>query len=209
MNVYPIFLNNLAGRLCVVIGSGHEAERKIDGLLDCDADVVVITPALSPELKTLFDAGRIAWKSREYQSGDLRNAFLAIATDPAYPHNAAIWEEAEANNVLLNAMDDVRHCSFVAGSVVRRGDLVISISTSGCAPALSVRMRQKLEKEFGPEYGLLLSHLKKIRPDMMRRFENFEDRREKWYQIVDSDLLQVLKAGELDRAEHLLNSYLG
>ena len=193
MNVYPVFLNDLAGRLCVVFGGGREAGRKVDGLLARDAEVLVIAPSLGKGLKAAFEAGRIAWRARTYRAGDLRNAFLAIATEPASPENTAIWEEAQARNVLLNAMDDVAHCSFVAGSVVRRGDLVIAISTSGSAPALSVRLRERLEREFGEEYGRLLAHLKQIRPEMTRRFPDFEERRRRWYDIVDSDLLNLLR----------------
>ena len=188
MKVYPIFLNDLAGRLCIVFGAGHDVERKIKELLDCDAEVVVISPALSEELKTMFEAGRIAWRARDYRPGDLRNAFLAIATEPDSPLNQLVWEEAQDRNVLLNSMDDVAHCSFVAGSIVRQGDLVIAISTSGCAPALSVRLRQKMEREFGPEYGLLLERLKKIRPEMKSQFKSFEERREQWYRIVDEEI---------------------
>ena len=206
MKVYPIFLNDLAGRRCVIFGSGHDADKKAKGLLDCDADVVVISPNLGEGLNRLFDQGQIAWRARDYQPGDLRGAFLAIATQPDSPLNQAIWQEAEERNVLLNAMDDVQHCSFVAGSVVRRGDLVISISTSGCAPAMAVRMREKLEREFGPEYDLFLSHMKAVRPEMARRFDSFEERRKRWYRIVDSDVLQLLKSGRHDSAERLLKA---
>ncbi len=196
MNVYPIFLNDLAGRLSIVFGSGHEAERKIKGLLACDASVTVIHPTLSDALKVHFEAGDIAWRARSYRPGDLKNAFLAIATEANSEVNAAIGEEAELEKVLFNAMDDVPHCTFVAGSVVKRGPLVISISTSGCAPALSVRLRQQFEKDFGPEYGEFLSLMKSLRPAMVERHNSFDERRRRWYKLVDGPLLSKIREGD-------------
>ncbi len=209
MKTYPIFLNDLAGRPCVVFGSNHEAERKIKGLLDCDASVTVIHPQLSEVLQQLFEAGDIAWRAREYRPGDLKNAFLAIASEPNESVNRAIWEEAEAEKVLFNAMDDVPHCTFVAGSVVRQGPLVISISTSGCAPALSVRLRQQFEPEFGPEYGEFLHLMKSLRPAMSDQYKSFGERRDQWYALVDGPLLEMVKSGRHDDINVLLNQFLG
>ena len=198
MTVYPIFLNNLNGRRCVVIGGDHEAERKAEGLLECDADVVVISPDVTPELRAWADGGRLTWHVRDYQAGDLRGAFLAIVSETNPARTAPIWEEAEAEKVLLNAMDDVPHCTFVAGSVIRRGPLVVSISTSGCAPALAVRLREQLEETFRPFYGDFLELSRALRPAMVKAFPDFETRRERWYALVDSDLLGRFASGDHD-----------
>ncbi len=208
MKVYPIFLNNLKGRRCLIIGAGHEADRKAQGLVACDADVMVIAPALSEGLQGFFDEGRIAWRARSYKQGDLKDAFLAIAVDPHAPFNQDLWEEAEAEKVLLNAMDDTPHCSFVAGSVVQRGPLVISISTSGCAPALSVRLRQRFEAEFGPEYSTFLEHMRRLRPEMAARFTAFEERRKRWYELVDSNLINHLRNEDAIAFEEELEALL-
>ena len=208
MNPYPIFLNDLKGRLCVVFGAGHEAERKVDGLLACEASVTVINPELSEALHKHFEAGDIAWRARNYRPGDLKNAFLAISSEPDTELNAAIWEEAEAENILFNAMDDVPHCSFVAGSVVKQGPLVISISTSGCAPALSVRLRQRFESEFGPEYAAFLNMMKDLRPVMSRQFDSFEERRKKWYELIDSPVLNHIKANQHEAAHDVIQRIL-
>lgn len=200
MNVYPILLNNLRGRRCVVIGGGHEARRKTEELVDCEADVVVITPDAAPWLDALHAAGAVRWTARPYQRGDLRDAFLAIVTETNPAATAPIWEEAQEEKVLLNAMDDVPHCTFVAGSVVRRGPLVITISTSGCAPALSVRLRQQLEAEFGPAYGVFLTWMRALRTPMAAHFPDFEERRARWYALVDSDVLALLRQEAYDTA---------
>ncbi len=209
MKPFPIFLNDLAGRPCIVFGSDHEAERKVKSLLDHDASVTVIHPDLTDVLQQHFNAGDIAWRARSYKKGDLKHAFLAIASEPNEELNHAIWEEAEEENVLFNAMDDVPHCNFVSGSVIRRGPLVISISTSGCAPALSVRLRQRFEKEFGPEYEAFLKLMKSLRPIMSEVFTSFTERREKWYELVDGPLFEMVKSRRHEEVNTFLRQFLG
>jgi siroheme synthase-like protein len=206
---YPIFLIGLENRHCIVIGGGHEAEYKVNGLLECGATVTVINPTLTEKLAQQAENGCFTWLQRPYQPGDLRGAFLIIAerADPAT--NAAIWEEAEAGGVLVNVMDDVDHCNFVAGSVVRQGPLTISISTSGAAPALSVRLRQQMEQKFGPEYGLFLEWLRLLRPPMSEQYSAFQERRTRWYEIVDSDILALLQKGEGQQARERLAEVSG
>ena len=209
MNVYPIFLNNLAGRRCVVVGGDHEAERKAGGLLECDAAVVVISPDLNEPLRQWADAGQIAWIPRGYQRGDLHEAFLAIVSEADPATAEAIWEEAQTEKVLLNTMDDVPHCTFVAGSVVRRGPLVVSISTSGCAPVLAVRLRQHLEQTLGPEYEAFLALSAALRAPLAARFPDFSERRRRWYALIDSDILDLLRAGDLDTAHQRIEEIMG
>ena len=103
--------------------------------------------------------------------------------------------------MLVNVMDDVPHCNFVAGSVVRQGDLVVSISTSGAAPALAVRLRQQLETWLGPEYGEFLALMRTLRAPMVARFPAFQERRARWYELVDSDILAHLCAGDIEQAD--------
>ena len=209
MNVYPIFLNNLTGRRCVIVGGGHEAERKAGGLLECDAAVVVISTDLTEPLRHWADAGRINWIPRSYQRGDLRDAFLAIVSDTDSGTAEAIWQEAQAEKVLLNTMDDVPHCTFVAGSVVRRGSLVASISTSGCAPVLAVRLREHLEQTLGPEYETFLELAAALREPMAARYPNFDERRRRWYALIDSDILDLLRTDDIDTAYQRIAEIMG
>ena len=209
MSFYPIFLNDLEGRRCVVFGGGHEAERKVEGLLECGADVFVVAPEVTPGLVRQASAGRIQWLAREYREGDLRDAFLAIVSETNPPKTEPIWQEANREKVLINAMDDVPHCSFVAGSVVRRGKLTLAISTSGAAPTLSVRLRQELEGRFGPEYELFLDWLASLRDPMARDYPDFDERKSIWYELVDSDILALLREGNQEEALQLLEKITG
>lgn len=200
MKPYPIFLIDLSHRHCVVIGGGREGEYKVKGLLDCEARVTVISGQLTDQLQAWADKGRLTWIQRDYRPGDLNGAFLVIAERSDPETNAVIRAEAEAEKALVNVMDDVAHCNFIAGSVVRQGPLTMAISTSGCAPALSVRLRQRFQDEFGPEYGVFLEWLRELRQPMAARYPDFQERRRRWYALIDSDILDLLRAGRPDLA---------
>jgi precorrin-2 dehydrogenase / sirohydrochlorin ferrochelatase len=209
MKPYPIFLINLADRHCIVIGGGSEAEYKMRGLLDCDATVTVISPTLNKQMQTWAEEGRFIWLDRDYQPGDLHGAFLVIAEHGDAERNGRIYAEAQSVKALVNVNDDVTHCNYVAGSVVRQGPLALSISTSGCAPALSVRLRQRFEKEFGPEYDLFLRWLGALRRPMVSQYSSFAERRKRWYQVVDSDVLTLLREGKFTQARERLVEITG
>ena len=142
------------------------------GLLECDAAVTVISTDLSAQLRLWAEGGTIAWIPRSYQHGDLQGAHLVIVTDSSPTLRAAIHHEAETQRVLLNVMDDASHSNFTTGAVMRQGALTIAISTSGCAPALAVRLRQQLEHTFGPEYALFLDWLRTVREPMAAQYPN-------------------------------------
>lgn len=209
MKVYPIYLNNLSEQRSVVIGGDHEAERKVGDLLAADAVVTVIAPTLTEQLEQWAKAKTIDWIARDYQAGDLKGAFLVIVSEYNPERSQKIWEEAQERNVLINAMDDVPHCNFVAGSVVRRGPLVISISTTGAAPTFSVRLRQEMEERFGPEHAEFLELMRQLREPMAAHYPDFEERRDRWYQLVDSDLLELLEKGEKKAARQRLRTIVG
>jgi siroheme synthase-like protein len=209
MKVYPIFLNNLDEQRSIVIGGDHEAERKVGGLLEVDALVTLISPDPSERLKRWAHEGAIDWIDREYERGDLEGAFLVIVSEYNPERSQRIWEEAQERNVLINAMDDVPRCNFVAGSVVRRGPLVISISTTGKAPTLSVRMREELEEEIGPEYEEFLEIMHKLREPMAATYPDFDHRRDLWYEIVDSEVLDLIRDDHHEAAFQCIRDIVG
>ena len=204
MKGYPVFLTDLDTKRCVVIGGGPEAERKVAGLLECDASVTVISPDLTPALRLWVETGTLAWLSRPYQPGDLQRAHLVIVTDSSRSIRAMICREAEAERALLNVADDMSQSDFTAGAVMRQGALTIAISTNGCAPALAVRLRQQFERTLGPEYATFLDWLQALRASFARQYPDFTERRARWYTLVDSDILTLLKQGHVDLARQRL-----
>lgn len=209
MTPFPIFLNNLDQERSVVIGGNHEAERKTGDLLEADANVVLIAPDPTERLGEWAQDGTIEWIERGYEPGDLEGAFLAIVTETNPEKTHPIWEEAQEGNILFNAMDDVPHCNFVNGSYIRQGPLVISISTSGTAPTLSVRLREWMEDEFGPEYEEFLNLMQTLRDPMAEHVPDFDERRDLWYEIVDSNVLDLLRQGRRTDAIARIESIVG
>jgi len=204
---YPVSLR-LEGKRCVVIGGAQGTAERVRALLDAGAEVTLISVAAGPEIERLASEGRIQWRAREYQPGDLADAFLAIACPPDRARNAAVWAEAEARGIPMNAVDDAPHCSFIFPAIHRQGDLVIAVSSGGKSPALASRVRDKIAREIGPSHARFLELLGQLRPEVTARFPGFERRREIWYRLVDSRALDLLEAGEPEAAVTELRSVL-
>jgi precorrin-2 dehydrogenase/sirohydrochlorin ferrochelatase len=167
--------------------------------------VTYVNPSAEPSIEALAAAGLISWERRGFKQHDLDSCFLAIAD---CEDNAEIFRLAEENRVLVNAVDDPEHCRFSFGSVHRQGDLTIAISTNGVAPALAVRLRERLETEIGPEYQEFLRMLKEVRGEIGSRIADFSARRALWYRIIDSDILDKLREGRRDDAGHALRQMI-
>lgn len=193
---YPIFLD-LTGKKCLVTGAGHEIAGKVRALVEAGADVTYVNPQAEDSIQQLADLGALHWHPRDFQLEDLAGFFLVI-TD--LDDNAEIFRLAEEQRILCNAVDDPDYCRFSFGSVHRQGDLTIAISTNGQAPAIAVRLREKLQREIGPEYGALLAMLGVFRPIITAGIPDFSARRNLWYRIVDSDVLQQIRNGRIEAA---------
>ena len=200
---YPVALE-LSGRRCVVSGGGRDAERKAQGLLEADADVVVIAPRVSDGLADLVRRSELTHIPRRYRRGDLAGAFLVIAADSDRAARAAVFAEAEAEKVLCNAVDDVEHCHFAVPSIVRRGELLLAISTGGRAPALAKRLRRRLAAELGWEWEALVDVLGEVRAATLpHRPADFATWAQRWRAVLDreQELLDLLAEGRVDEVK--------
>jgi cobalt-precorrin 5A hydrolase / precorrin-3B C17-methyltransferase len=139
--VYPVFLTNLDTCQTVVVGGGEVATRKVRGLLAAQANVRVISPALSEELHKLHDAGAIAWSARAYVAGDLAGAGLAFAATNVRGVNHAVAEEARQRGVLCNVADAPAEGAFHVPAVYRDGETVIAVGTGGAQPRRAAQLR--------------------------------------------------------------------
>ena len=201
---YPIFLD-LSAKKCLVTGEGYEIAAKVQALVDAGANVLYVNPRAEPPIQALAQFGLISWERRGFGRQDLDGCFLVISDQES---NREIFRLAEQRGILCNAVDDPEHCRFSFGSVYRQGDLAIAISTNGIAPAIAVRLRERFEREIGPEYGELLDMLRDVRAEIGMRLADFGARRALWYQIVDSGILAKLRAGERREAEAALRQMI-
>ena len=196
---YPISLE-LSGRRAVVIGTVAVALGKAEGLTRAGAEVTVIARQPAELLEDLELGGAIVHR-RDYRDGDLEGAAIAIASDPSDDVRDAIVEEARRRHVLLNMIDDIPRSDWAAPATVRRGDLVIAISTGGRSPSLARRLREQLESQFGPEWEQALELLESVRHETLPALPHFEERARRWSEALDTDeLLRLLEAGRGDEA---------
>jgi precorrin-2 dehydrogenase len=187
VSLFPIFLK-LTARPCIVIGGGRLAESKIESLQAASARVTVVAPAATARIAAMVEAGEIIWHQRRYTSGDLAGSFLVVAATDDPVVNRAVFAEAEAAGVLINAVDDPPFCDFYFPSVVRRGDLQIAISTAGASPALAQRLRKEINALLPLDTGDWLTELGNLRREVLQMEPLNEARRELLHQLAGREV---------------------
>lgn len=207
MPLYPVNLK-ITNRLCVVIGGGVVAARKVGSLLFCGARVRVISPDVVDDIRQLAQAGKIELRQRNYARGDLQGVFLAIAATDRPDVQRQIADEAAGLSVLLNSADDPAVCDFQVPSKLRRGELLITISTGGASPALSKQIREKLEVEFGPEYGVVVTLLARLRELVVQGCEDTESHAKVFYDVLGLDIVESVRKAEWANLQRALAEIL-
>ena len=196
----------LEGQPCVVVGGGPVAAGKVEGLLACGASVTVVTPEACGAIEGWADRGRIVWRRKHYDASDLEGAFLAI-TATSNPHvNRQVYLDGEAARVLVNSADDPANCSFTLPAVVRRGPLMVTVSTGGHSPALATWLRSRVAEEVGPEYEVLVELLAAEREAIQASGRSTEH--VDWQKALDSDMLALIRAGQVRQAKERLQACL-
>jgi precorrin-2 dehydrogenase/sirohydrochlorin ferrochelatase len=195
---YPVFLD-LQDQPCLVVGGGLIAQRKVEGLCEAGARVRVVAPEILP----MPEGAECI--TRAFEPSDLDGMRLVIAATDDREVNAVVAQQARAHGLFVNAVDDPAECSFILPALVRRGDLVLAISTGGQSPILARRIKEQLEAHFGPEYAELTAMLGRLRrtwlEDPRTAPLTFDQRREVWEDILDLPLIEWMKAGREEDIE--------
>jgi siroheme synthase-like protein len=196
----------VTGRRCVVVGAGRIAARKIESLLDAGAVVTVVAPRVGDEVRAWADAGRLELAERPFEAADLDGAWLAVTATDDPAANRAVFVAGEARHLFVNSADDPANCSFTLMSVVRRGDLVVTVGTNGRSPALATYLKEHVRDEMGPEYETLLDLLSEAREEMRAGGRSSEDA--DWRAAIDSGILDLIREGRVSEAREQLRSCL-
>jgi len=196
---YPIYLD-VKDRLCIVVGGGEVAERKVKGLLAYGAKVVVISPQLNRGLEALYRQGLIQYRAKDFGGEDLVGALLVIGATDSREVNREIARQARRQGVLVNIVDEPAECDFIVPSSLKRGDLVISISTGGKSPALARKIREELEERFGREYEELLALMGELRQEVKETIPGQERRERVFASLLESEIIDLLKENQKERA---------
>jgi len=198
---YPVNLI-LAGHWVLVVGGGDVAARKVAGLLDCGAEVHVIASRVGGEVRALG----VPFEERPYRRGDVAGYHLVITATDDHAVNRMVYEESETAGIWINSADDVDACTFTLPSVVRRGPIMVTVSTGGYSPALATWLKARLERELGPEYEILVNLLSSARNEL--KAAGVATEQADWQTALDSDMLDLIKAGQIDEARERLRAWL-
>jgi len=196
MAYYPIAIE-LTGRKCLVVGGGEVALRKAQALVDAGASVTVIAPEADPRLHPMEG---VTVLRRQYEAGDASGYSLVFAATDDRTVNATVAQDAVRSGALVNVVDEGELCSFIAPSVVRRGDLLIAVTTSGKSPALSRKIRLDLEQRYGPEYAEFVDLLGSLRDCVKAAHPSQEEREAVFRRLLDSGILELLREGNVQGA---------
>jgi precorrin-2 dehydrogenase/sirohydrochlorin ferrochelatase len=207
---YQVFLE-LAGRTALVIGEEAVRVGKVEGLLEAGCDRVLVVATGPAARLDAWEAGeaRVEVRRRGFEPGDLDGAFLVVASIDDETERVAIAREGRRRGVLVNVMDDVPNCDWSAPAVVRRGDLVLAISTGGRSPALAKRLRVELGERFGPEWDQIVAALGAVRDDVNGSIPSLRERSRRWSQALDlEEAAGLVRDGRRDELERRLRRRL-
>lgn len=183
MSVLPIFLK-LEGRRVLVAGAGGVALDKIETLLERGARVCVVAPEACIEIRQRAREGELEWLEKRFEPLDLDGCSLAIAATDASAVNEAVFLAARERGILCNSVDDIPNCDFFFGSIVRRGELQIAISTNGESPALAQRLRREIDAQLPEDLGPWLGQLGELRRQVLAMHPREENRRRLLHQLA-------------------------
>ena len=200
MDLYPIHLH-LQGRRCLVVGGGGVAARKVAGLRAAGADVLLVAPDAAPALQAMAERGEVEWRREVYGTAYLDGVFLVMACTDNREVNAAVTREAQERGLLALCADDPAAGSFVSPATVRRGDLLVTVSTGGAGPTLAAVLRERLEAEFGPEWASLVDALGAMR-EIVKTNPDEAGRKAAVRRVLnDATVRELLRAGRRLEAE--------
>ncbi len=198
---FPIFID-LTRRHALVVGGGMVGTAKVEQLLAVQAEVTVISPAISPTLEEYAWRGRITWKARPFEDNDLAGFLLVIAATDQDAVNARIFQLAEGRNMLANSVDDLANCNFTMAAVAQAGPVQVAVSSSGVSPTLARRLRDRIQTDLMSQGVDKLAHfLGAWRPRLTAGLRDFNSKRRFWSAVLDSTIPALVTSGQERQAE--------
>lgn len=206
MNYFPLLMN-IDYKKVVIVGGGHVARQKVEALLQTKALVTVISPKVTEKLQHYINEGFVTWKENTFTPADLDDAALVFAVTNDEEVNNAV-EEATQHWQLLSRADAKGRVDFINPAVVRRGDFVLTVSTSGASPGLTRQVKTELEEQFGVHYMQYVSFLREARQQILQVFTG-DAKKQLLAELLNPQLLQWMEQGEKQKCEAWLRQRIG
>lgn len=207
MQHLPIFFD-IKQQLCIVIGGGEIATRKVALLLRAQGRVCVISPELCPSLSRLKDSGKIEHVAKTYEESDLGQAVLVIGATGDLDVNRQIAEAARSRKIPVNVVDNASDGNFIMPSIIDRSPVVAAVSTGGASPVLARLIRTRLESLIPAGYGRLAELADKFRERVKKTFDEPADRRRFWDCILQGGVAERVFSGHMQEAERMMEKEL-
>lgn len=206
MSTYPICLN-LDYKKVVIVGGGHVARQKLQSLLPTKAEIVIVSPSILPEIEEYIRQGAASWHKKEVGASDLDGAALIFAVTNSEEINDAV-EEAAQHWQLLSRADAKGRVDFMNPAVVRRGDFLLSVSTSGASPTLTRKVKEELASIYDEAYEHYVAFLKQARVEIMNAIQQPAERKQALQKLVSPDILQWIRQGNEEKCQEFLQQLL-
>lgn len=207
MQTYPLFVI-LTGRPVLVVGGGAVGERKVLDLLAAGARVTVVSREFTPRLQELAARGEIRAVPGDFEPGQVAGMALVVGATDDPEVNAQVSQAAQAANIWVNIVDAPELCTFIVPAQIRRGELTLAVSTGGASPALARRLREKLERSFGPEYGPYLRLMRAIRERVLEVRRGHPENAALFLRLADCPLLEAMVRRDRETVRRLLSETL-
>lgn len=205
MTYYPIFLK-VKNRRCLLVGAGAVGIRKLKSILECGPRLVTVLDTANPqdEMLELSRDQRVSFEQRSFKDEDLNDVFIAFACTSNTKLNRHMAELCAKKNILCNIADFPEGSNFIVPSVVRQGDLTLAVSSGGCTPAFTKKIRRELQVIFGSHYAAFITLMGRIRPQVLDLGKETSQNTALFRQLVASPILDELEAGNMDRVKEIL-----
>ncbi len=151
---FPVLLD-LRRLPCLVVGGGRVALMKVRSLVESNATITVVSPKLCAGLAKLSKNAKISVIPTPYSSRFLKGQKVVFCATDNPEINRLVSHDCRRIGILLNVADGPSWCDFILPANLKRGDLVISVSSQGKAPFFAKEMRRKLAEVLPPSTAVV------------------------------------------------------
>lgn len=191
MNRFPLCIN-LEDKRFLVVGYGRIAKRKLKAISEFTSNIKIITKELTEE-----ELGKgIEIVNKCFDEKDLEGVDFVITATGSREQDEAIVAACKSRGIPVNAADDREECDFFLPGIIKRGDLVVSVSTSGKSPAYSRYLREQIEDVIPDNIEKVLDILGELRKSLPSKLDSQVERS----QIYNYVMSKLLSMDDLDEA---------